>query len=291
MAKEVIGVACHDAGGAYFVAAHCMKEAGEFRYFLEGPAVEIFKTMCNAIPESDFRKFIDQCDSFLCGSSGDSNLERLVVREARRLKKTSRVILDHYKNYKQRFILDTQEVVPNQILVTDLYAKSIAKKDFPNASISLIPNRYFEWFRANYLKFQTMNQHLKPSGTLYLSEGIDEFKSTEDAHLLKDDYHYLEQYISLHSQKFENDSEIYLRVHPSEKIEKYYRFKERKLISRITDVTTPLYLDFLCAKRVVGVGSMALMLATYCGLPTYSVLDGFKKSNLPDDDIVYLNVK
>ena len=55
--------------------------------------------------------------------------------------------MDHWTNYKERFSWYKRNMIPDEIVVGDLYAKQIANKVFEKVKITYIKNPYW-----NYLK-------------------------------------------------------------------------------------------------------------------------------------------
>ena len=75
-----------------------------------------------------FQLVVDSCDWILCGTSWESDLERKAIEYSRHSKKKSVVFLEHWVNYKERFILDNVEYFPDELWVGDKYAEDLANE-------------------------------------------------------------------------------------------------------------------------------------------------------------------
>ena len=84
--------------------------------------------------------------------------------------------LDHWVNYKQRFILNKKLILPNEIWVSDTLAYTIAKETFQNKlKIKKIKNYYFDKAKKYFkLKKKKTSNNNKKNNILYLCEPIDD---------------------------------------------------------------------------------------------------------------------
>ena len=109
---ENIGIFCHDAGASEIVShwANTVKNLYNFDFYLKGPAVSIFERNLNFKHENKsgetIENFIKSNETILCGTSWQSNLEKIAMLKAKELDRKIIVVLDHWVNYKERFILD-----------------------------------------------------------------------------------------------------------------------------------------------------------------------------------------
>ena len=127
-------VACHDAGGAEIVAAWLARRRGEdqLQCVLGGPAVRNFRRrLGDSLEPLPELPELEGLDFVLCGSSGPWGPERRAVRSARAAGVRCAVWLDHWVFYRERFMLDGDLVVPDEIWVTDAYAAERAAAAVP----------------------------------------------------------------------------------------------------------------------------------------------------------------
>src|SRR5215207_3287681 len=106
-------VACHDAGGAEIVSSWLRRrpDASSVPCLLDGPARAIFERKLGpALRRVDALPPLEGLELVLCGSSGEADLERHVLRAARAAGVRSAVWLDHWVGYAPRFVLDGEIV-------------------------------------------------------------------------------------------------------------------------------------------------------------------------------------
>lgn len=285
--EEYIGVVAHDAGGANLLASYCKRKPDNYRYYLKGPAKEIFKKSLSIESEDNLDSFISECHIFLCGTSGRSDLERTVIAHARILKKETTAILDHWVNYRERFVQSGKLVIPNKLITVDNYAYQIAKEAFPDCAIIKMQNLYLEDFCDHYFEISAQLYGNPKSEILFISEGFDE-QNVEDKSYKNKDLEYFEKFILIKSRLFDSNLSLRIRLHPSEEPSKVQQYKEICPEVLYSDSSVDLAMDLSRAKCVVGISSMALVLANACGIQTFSLLESSKESRIPISGIKYL---
>ena len=107
----------------------------------------------------------------LSGTSYTSKIELKFINEAKKLNIDTYSYIDHYTNYKERFILDNQYIFPKNIILIDKIAEKIAIKTKLSAhSNLLVINNFYHDFlrnwvsktkRENFLKNQQMKSDEK----------------------------------------------------------------------------------------------------------------------------------
>ena len=80
----------------------------------------------------------------LSGSSGGSDLERVVVRAARAAGVRSAVWLDHWVNFPARFVLDGESVLPDELWVADEHAARLARDTVPGPPVKVMGNPHLD---------------------------------------------------------------------------------------------------------------------------------------------------
>src|SRR5256885_10615944 len=99
----MVAVVSHDAGGAEILSSYVRHHRADAVFVLDGPARAIFARKLGAVKRAGLEAAVAQCDSLICGTSGQSNLEIDAIRAAKALRKPSVAFLDHWANYKERF--------------------------------------------------------------------------------------------------------------------------------------------------------------------------------------------
>ena len=75
-------------------------------------------------------------DVIVTGTSQFSNLENKIRNIAKKVKIFSITFLDHYVNYRKRFVFNNKLQLPNEIWSFDIHSYNIAKKTFKNVIIN-----------------------------------------------------------------------------------------------------------------------------------------------------------
>lgn len=139
----MITVVAHDAGGAEILSSWILRTKESFCLVLAGPAIEIFSRKLGNFKNYKLMDALNVSDWVLTGTSWQSNLEKNAIIESKLLKKKVVSFLDHWVNYKERFFLNDQNVLPDEIWVGDVEAFRIANENFPNSKVLLQENPYF----------------------------------------------------------------------------------------------------------------------------------------------------
>ena len=285
--EKYIGIVAHDAGGANILASYCRRKPDNYRYMLQGPAKVIFNKTLSIESEVNLERFVLECGSFICGTSGKSDFERSGMAQAKNLKKETTAILDHWINYSERFLLNGNLVLPNNLITVDRYAYQIAKQTFPECKIEEINNPYLEDFYNRYRELTLQIESRHKSEILYISEGFDEHKK-EDENGSSKDFKYFKEFLQVKERLFEPSLPLRIRLHPSEDVAKFDEYREIYHDITQSDSSVDLAIDLSRANCVVGVSSMALVLATTCGIPTFSLLSSSEESKIPTPGINYI---
>lgn len=285
--EKYIGIVAHDAGGANILASYCRRKPDNYRYLLQGPAKAIFEKTLSIESEDNFGRFVSECHSFICGTSGKSDLERSIFAQARILNKETTAILDHWINYRERFLFNGKLVLPNNLITVDRHAYQIAKETFPECKIEEINNPYLEEFYNHYKEITLQKGSSYKSEILYISEGFSEHKE-EDKNGSSKDLKYFKEFLHVRQRLFEPSLAMRIRLHPSEDLAKLDQYREIYSDMLQSDSSIDLAIDLSRANCVVGVSSMALVLAASCGIQTFSLLSSSEESKIPTTDINYI---
>lgn len=288
-------IICHDAGGAEIISSWKKANSGpEFRYVLEGPAKAIFQRKLGDVSlatRDSFLTSVQAGDFVLTGTGWASDLEKVARAKAAAAGASVVAVLDHWANYSKRFQHNGQLELPSEIWVADPYALAIAQKEFPETKIKEIRNDYLEEIKKEIASAaQQKRIHREASGLhiLYICECTTE-------HLGKPKSGDIPEILALN--RFvewleENNSGVkvakfLLRPHPAEKPGKYDSWirQHGELRCEIGPKGT-LSEECGWADWVVGMGSMALVVAAYAGKRTISCMPkAEQKSALPYKEI------
>lgn len=292
--KRKIAVFANDAGGAnlilFFIKRKKIKNPS---FFLKGPALKIFKKNIKKFQNKNISNFNKSYDLILTGTSWSSDFEKKALIKAKKLKINSITMLDHYINYRKRFTINKKLILPDQILVNDIFGKKILQKTFKNyEGIKIIKNFYFleiiKKFKSKKIKKSNKRK------ILYLTEPISKMASRlynkknffgfNEVSAFKN---FLER-----MNRFTNIS-INVKIHPSEN-QKKYKIYQKISKNKVKFLKEGSVEKFIFKNDVViSCGSYALLIAKIlkkkiiCSSPKNS-----KYFQLPLNKISYLeNIK
>ena len=208
--KKVL-VACCDAGGADVISSWLfISKFKGFDFYLIGPSVKIFQSKLKKINRKK-KIILKKYDLIITGSSLKSSHEINIIRKANKLNIPVITFMDHWVNYKKRFLRRKKYFLPDNFVVMDICAKKIAQKNFINKKIYLIENfrkKYFDLFYKNYTKLVKKNEYL------YFSSNYDLIKKKSDLKILM-------RFVNELKKRKIRNYKIYIKNHPSEKNNKY----------------------------------------------------------------------
>ena len=166
-------IVCHDAGGAEILSNY-IKNINNYYLVLSGPAKKIFKSKFKKIYSFKLKNIIKKCNLILCGTSAKSNLEINAIKYGKKLNIKTIAFLEHWINYKERFLRNKKLFLPDELRVGDKYAKKIAEKLFKNLPIKLIQNPYWKNFCYQLKKFKRKRTNSSKEIILYFTENLEQ---------------------------------------------------------------------------------------------------------------------
>ena len=258
---ERIGIAAHDAGGAAVLAAF-ITQFDEYSFFsrTDGPAQKIINSSNITGCESD-ENLLENIDFLLLGS-GSTDYEKKLLRKAKAGNVTTGVILDHFVNYKSRFVMDNEVVYPDVCYVCDDYSYDIARSELDNIPrIKKCKNYLLEEWRT----LISLEGVEKKTSALYVLENIKEnWGGVEDPWRIAFSNFYKFYCSSEHCEK------IIVRPHPKDDPSIY---KDLSQYPGVTFDLDPSPIKSLSQSRfVVGVESYFMYLAHLLGYEVFTSL-------------------
>lgn len=293
--KKVLVVAC-EAGAAQILSSlvkrFSLTDAG---FVLEGPAVRIFNNKLGSVrAESLNADTVKKYDLVLTGTSLVPELERTAIKLARDAGIKVCSMVDHWVNYRQRFTsVDAKEpVFPDEIWVCDRPALVTAVVEgLPDQQLCLIENYYFADLKE---KSWPMEQ----GRLLYICEPV-----FDDVKLLTGDgnawgyneFDLVRDFLNSLEKMETAFKKAVLRLHPNEDRHKYdellSEYKGRIPVEVSTFEVCPIEEECAKAEVVVGVESMALVIALYFERKVFSCLpvSAKRKCQLPHREIQHIH--
>ena len=291
--KDIVGVVCHDAGGAEVVSEWLFQSGLDFYCCLAGPALDIFRRKFKVINNTTLDLLVNQSDWLLCGSSWQSDLEKQAIKYSIKSQKYAVVCLDHWVNYEDRFIADGTLTLPNELWVCDNYAYEIATELFPGVAIKIIDNPYFQKIKLDLAAVYS-DENDADVDILYVCEPIKEHAMIKygDENFLG----YTEEsalrffFANIGILPF-NINRVIVRPHPSDPSGKYDWVLDYK--TDLLDITigggSSLISEIVRSKCIVGCESMAMVVGILAGKIIYcSIPNEGRPCVLPHQEILTL---
>jgi hypothetical protein len=290
----MLTVISHDAGGAEVLSSYVRQQKLDCLYVLDGPACSIFERKLGALKNLSLVDAISQSESILCGSSWQSDLEFNAIKLARSLGKRSVVFLDHWTNYKERFIRKDALCLPDEIWVGDLIAEQMAKDIFPNLLVRMLDNPYFQDIRQELLETPRKSTAVSAGlSVLYVCEPIREHALMQYGderywgYTEEEALRYFLSNIELLDKPIER---IVIRPHPSESIGKY-QWAEQAFNLPIQCGHLTLVEEIIESDFVVGCESMAMVIGLLADKPVLSSIPpGGSPCTLPQPEVMHMQI-
>jgi hypothetical protein len=252
----MIGVVAFDAGGAELVSSYLRRNDLEFIACVDGPAIKVFERKFGAFKEAGLEELVASVDWVLCSTSFPSDLEWQAFGLARQAGKKSTAFLDHWVNYRQRFIRNGKTHYPDELWVADADALRIAEIQIPELQAKVVGNPYFEDLKDLISKYESTSSYLGGKRILYICEPIfKEFQSGVSADEKEALIYFLDNISSL-GVIFD---EITIRPHPRETEQKYEWVLQSFDLPIRVSARESLVEQVTRADVVVGCNSMALV--------------------------------
>ena len=278
-----IAVVANDAGAAAHIFAWLKSgflNIDRCKFCLDGPAARLFRIQQPNIKLLSMERIMTGAEKLLTGTGWSSSLEH----DARTLAKNNDIksiaVIDHWVNYRERFVRNDLEILPDEIWVSDKYAYNKARTTFPNIQIIEQKNDYLK-AQAHEVSSYKIEKNKGTTNILYLLEPIrDKWAGDKVA----GEFQALDFFVQkMPDLNFGKDLSIILKPHPSDSTDKYddwvklsnlqniYIEKEKNLASLLawSDVvvgceTYAMVLAIRVCKRVI---SSLPMNAHNCRLP------------------------
>ena len=292
-----LAIAAHDAGAANQIIAWFKYLANQQTKPLNrsivdccvaGPALSLW---LRAFPNSKISTLPDSLSNanlLISGTGWQSALEHDARKLARNLGIKAIAVIDHWTNYRDRFIRDGQEILPDEIWVTDVYAKKLAEEHFPNLPIVQLPNLYLESIVSEVHLQESSVIKSAATRLLYVLEPIRQVWG--DGNQLGE-FQALDFFIeNINLLELGEQIAIKLRPHPSDPIGKYNQWIESQTNLDISlDDFLTLAESIAWSNVVVGCQTYAMVVAlAACRRVICSIPPRVANCVLPQTEIIKL---
>jgi hypothetical protein len=221
------------------------------------------------ITESGLAAAIAGAATVITGTGWASSLEHDARKLARDQGIRSIAVIDHWTNYRERFIFDGEEILPDAIWVSDAYSKQLATYTFPNIPVTQLSNLYLENLVQDVRRLKASSPDSTSDHLLYVLEPIRQAwgQLPQPGEFLALDY-FAE---NLHLISGSKALKIRLRPHPSDPPGKYDGWMACNAHLHISlDTTSTLAESMAWANTVVGCQTYAMVIGLALGYSVFS---------------------
>jgi hypothetical protein len=261
-------------------------------YVLEGPARRIFERKLGPVKTLSLTDALQQATILLCSTGWQSDLEFEAIKQCRLMGKPAVAFLDHWVNYKERFVRHNKRYLPNQIWVGDSLALKMAQEIFPGHPIFLEENPYFLDIKKEIATIGNFAASGYGLSILYVCEPIKEhakLRYGDERHWGYTEDDALRYFLNNLSILGKYVREIRIRPHPAETREKYTWLLQEFDLPIVVAGKDSLLVEIVASDIVAGCESMAMVIGLLAGKRVISCIPpGGKKCGLPHQDIVIL---
>lgn len=285
-----VALVAHDAGAANHMLAW-LENTDHRRLIpcLDGPALKSWRQQYGETPQISLVDAVAASRTLISGTGWASNLEHEARQIAHRLGVKSIAVIDHWINYRERFIRDGEEALPDEIWVTDAYARKMAETTFPNTIIVQQPNAYLAALVQEVERIEHSLERDDNDRLLYVLEPIRQ--GWGDLPLLGE-FIALDYFIdNLDCLALRKGARMRLRPHPSDPDGKYNQWIRQNTDPRIVvDCSTTLAESLAWANVVVGCQTYAMVVALAAGRKVISSIPPWAPACiLPHAEIIQLS--
>jgi len=291
--KGLCLIVAHDAGGAEILVNYVQQQGLDCLFLLDGPAVKIFQKKIDNIELYTLEQGLEYAKWVLSATSWQSDIEWQAIKQAKLKNIPVVAFLDHWVNYRERFLRKNEEQLPDELWVGDCYAENIAKKCFPSIPIKQIENPYLQEIKKEIKALQSETQaRVQKRTLLFVSENISGHALQQYGK--KDYFGYTEfdafEFLMANLHIFNQNpiEKIIIRPHPSDPLDKYDLYEKQYFGLVFVSHSNTLLEDIVAADIVAGCESMALVVALLIAKKVISCIPIEQQCRLPHHEIISL---
>lgn len=284
--SDIVCIVAFDAGAAAQIANYIVNFPNKIFFSLGGPAIEIFESLFKDLENIPLEDAIRLSDIVICGTGWQSNFEWECIKLCKRLQKPVIACIDHWVNYRARFIRNGSNFLPDEIWVFDEYARELAEEKFPSISVVQKTN-YYLIEQVKQIKKKEDQKLVDYESILYLLEPIRELWKQPFA----GEFQALDIFINnLALISLDEKIEILLKPHPTDIEGKYDEWLMKHHNLNISITTASLSEAIAHSTVIVGCRTYAMVVALYAGRTVYSTIPAdVKTARLPFENIIELD--
>lgn len=286
-----LAIVAHDAGAMNHIVEWVKDlDHDHIRVCLTGPALDIWK---RAFPYSNISNELESALAnvamLISGTGWQSCLEHNARKMACHLGIKVVAVVDHWTNYRERFVRDGAECLPDEIWVTDNHATEMVKRIFPDLQVIQMPNFYLDAQVREVLFHAQSYVSGSKHNLLYVLEPI---RDAWGVGIVAGEFDALDFFMrNLGAIGLADEVTIRLRPHPSDTSGKYNAWISAQSVGRIIlDDMSTLAESIAWSDVVVGCQTYAMVIALASGKKVFSSIPPYAPSCvLPQAGIVSLS--
>jgi hypothetical protein len=286
-----LAVVCHDAGAANLVIGWLRNSVKlQLRVHMQGQALKLWQSAFPDCPVVSLDEALYGARQLLSGTGWASQLEhdaRLIAR-SRGIPVIAAV--DHWVNYRERFVRQGVEILPDEVWISDDDAFAEAIRCFPNLIVRQFPNEYLLAEVSQVQAIDALFSAGKTEHVLYALEPIRQSWSGSDARA--GEFQALDYFLSkLNALGLSDKAKIRLRPHPSDirgKYDSWVRSRRREFDVDLAPEES-LAQAVSWADCIAGCESFVLVIGLAVGKKTVSTLPPWGHAcRLPQAGLIHL---
>ena len=220
-------------------------------------------------------------DLIICATSLN-DYEKKILDLAIQKKRNTWVIFDNWTNFEKRLVYKKKKLIPSKLLVSDIYAKKLARKIYPKLTIEKIPNYLLRNLKKKIKRKLSKKKDIQ--NVVYYSSpefyplGIEKkmWEDSEEKKLVQEIKYILDSDIFNSNRR-----KLVIRLHPklnylrNKKTFKYKKFIEKEKINMESTISS--------TDISIGKDTYALFLTKSLGIPTFSLVKNLynRRLNFP----------
>ena len=285
---EPLAVVCHDAGATNLIVSWLKHYSGAVQCCRRGPAAVLWGRAFPGSRRFSLENALKGAAVLLTGTSWASDIEHRARKLARTSGMRSIAVVDHWVNYRERFVRGEELVQPTELWVADDEARMEARRCFPRLPIRQLPNLYLEELAQEIAACHPQPARQCPQNILYVLEPIRTHWGHDDR---PGELQAFEFFMNNLSRIGVADGvQIRLRPHPSDASGKYVGWLGHfPRVNIEIDTAGSLAEQIAWADWVVGCESFALVVALHAKRIVISTLPPWaSRCRLPHRGLLHL---
>ncbi|MEH6447890.1 MAG: hypothetical protein V7765_04430 [Oleispira sp.] len=285
-----ISIVTHDAGAANHLFSwlkESIDTSSKFKVCAEGPSKKLFFDYFPELTTVSLSECIEFSDTVITGTGWASDLEHQARCLSHQKGKMNIAFVDHWTNYKSRFIRNGIEQMPSEIWVADSYAREMAEKIFHGTTVVEIESFYLK-NQIQEIHSLTPNNLQETNKWLFVMEPIrDSWGQTKDLPEIESFRAFMGKLEALNNGV---EVELIIKPHPSDPVDKYdFLTQEYTDFNLRVDNKSSLASLIASSKVIIGFQTYAMVVALAAGKKVVGALPGYAPpSLLPHNEIVLL---